>query len=44
MSSWIPFLGVDEAREKDRIPEEEDRSVVADQIPVSFLDVKLDDQ
>jgi len=33
---------MDEAGEKDRITDEEDRSVVGDQIPVSFLSVKLD--
>ena len=42
MGNWIPLLGVDEAGEMDWIAEEEDWGVVADQIPVSFLSVKLD--
>jgi len=42
MRNWIPLLGVDEAGKQDRITDEEDRSVVSDQIPVSFLSVHLD--
>ena len=42
MGNWIPLLGVDEAGKQDRITDEEDRGVVANQIPVSFLSVHLD--
>lgn len=42
VSDWIAFLGVNETREKDWIPEEKDGSVVANKIPISFFSVKLD--
>ena len=38
----VPLLGVDEAREEDRVPDEEDWGVVPDQVPVSLLGVELD--
>lgn len=38
----VALLGVDEAREEDRVADEEDRRVVADQIPDSVLGVELD--
>lgn len=42
MSDWIPLLSVDETRKEDRVPDEEDRGVVTNQVPVSFLGVELD--
>src|SRR5450756_63083 len=36
------FYGMNEVREFDGILDEENRDVVADQVPVSFLGVKLD--
>lgn len=42
VGGWVPLLSVDEAREKERIPDEEDGSVVSHEIPVAFLGVKLD--
>lgn len=41
MSRWMPLLSVDKVREEDWIADEEDRSVVSDQIPVSFFGIKL---
>lgn len=38
----VSLLGVDEIWEQDRIPDEEDRSVVANNIPVSLFSVELD--
>jgi len=37
----IALLRVDEARKEKRVADEEDRSVVADQIPVALLRVEL---
>ena len=42
MSSRIPLLRVDEAGEHDRIVDEEDGSVVADNVPVSLVGVDFD--
>lgn len=41
MSSWVPLLGVNEGREENRIPDEEDGSIVAYQIPITFFCIKL---
>ncbi len=38
----IGLLGVDEVRELDRVTDEEDAQVVADQVPVAVLGVELD--
>lgn len=37
----IPLLGVDEVAELERIPNEEDRRVVANKIPIPFLGIEL---
>ena len=41
MSSWVPLLGMDEGWEEDGISDEEDGSVVAYEIPVTFLCVEF---
>lgn len=41
MSLWVPLLSVDKGGEKDGITNKEDRSVVANQIPIAFLCVEL---
>lgn len=41
VSLWISFLRVDEAREEHRVANEEDRRIVADQIPDSVLSVEF---
>lgn len=38
----VPLLGVDEAGEEQRVPDEEDGGVVAHQIPHALLGVELD--
>lgn len=40
--SRIPLLSMDETGEKERIPDEENRSVVANKVPVTLVSVKLD--
>mmetsp|Transcript_9343 Transcript_9343/g.29469 ORF Transcript_9343/g.29469 Transcript_9343/m.29469 type:complete len:472 (+) Transcript_9343:83-1498(+) len=40
--SWVPLLGVDEGREQQRVPDEEDGSIVARERPVALLSVELD--
>ena len=42
MSLRISLLSVDEAREEERVPDEEDRGVVAHEVPVALLRVELD--
>ena len=42
MRGRVPLLRVDEAREQDRVPDEEDGRVVADQVPVTLLRVELE--
>lgn len=42
MGLWITFLGVDEAREENRVTDEEDGRVVADDIPDTVIGVELD--
>ena len=37
----VPLLGVDEVGEENRVTDEEDWSVVSDQIPVTLLSVEL---
>ena len=39
---WIAFLGVNEIRKLNRISDEEHRSIIAHEIIVPFLGVKLD--
>jgi len=39
---WFGFDGVDQIRKLHRVLDEEDRDVVADQIPVAFVGVELD--
>lgn len=41
MSLWVPLLSVNEGGEEDRITNKEDRSVVANKIPIAFLCVEL---
>ena len=41
MGDRVPLLGVDEAGEEDRVPDEEDGGVVADEVPVALLGVEL---
>lgn len=41
MSHWVPLLSVDETGEEDGVSDEENWSVVADQIPVAILCVEL---
>ena len=41
MGLWVTLLGVNEAREKNGVPNEKYRSIVAYQIPIAFLTVKL---
>lgn len=38
----VAFLGVDEAREEDRVTNEEDRRVVADDVPDAIISVEFD--
>ena len=42
MGDRVPLLGVDETGEEHWVPDEEDGSVVAHQVPVALLGVKLD--
>lgn len=42
MVLWVWLQGVDHVREFDSIPDEEDRHVVAHQIPVALPGVELD--
>ena len=44
MGDRISLLGVNEAGEEERIPDEEDWSVVAHHVPVALLRVKLDSE
>ena len=39
---WFRLDGMNEVRELDRILDKEDRHIVADEIEVSFLGIKLD--
>ncbi len=42
MGDGIALLGVDEAREEERVSDEEDGGVVAHQVPISLFRVELD--
>lgn len=42
MCLWIPFLRVNEAGKEDGIPDEEDWSIIPNQVPVSIFRVKFD--
>ena len=42
MGDRISLLGVDEAGEEERVPDEEDGRVVAHHVPVALLRVELD--
>ena len=41
MSDGVPLLGVYKGWEEHRVPDEEDGSVVPNQIPVAFLRIEL---
>lgn len=41
MSLWVPLLSVNKGGEEDGVTNKEDRSVVANQIPIAFLCVEL---
>ena len=42
MGDRVPLLGVDEAGKEDGVADEEDRGVVADQVPVAVFGVEFD--
>lgn len=42
MGGWVALLSMDEAWEKDGVPNKEDGGVVANQIPVTLLSIELD--
>jgi hypothetical protein len=42
MSDRISLLSVDEAREEEGVPDEEDGGIVANDVPVALLRVELD--
>lgn len=44
MSGRIALLGVDEAGEQDRVPDEEDRRVIADQVPDAVFGVEFNSE
>lgn len=44
VSLWISLLSVDEAREENRVADEEDGRVVADDIPNAIVGVELDSE
>lgn len=44
MSYRVPLLSVNKAWEEDRIPDEEDRSVVTNNIPVTIFSIELDSE
>lgn len=44
MSGWVALLSMDEAWEKDGVTNEEDGSVVANQIPVALFSIELDSE
>lgn len=41
MRGGISFLGMDEGWEENRVPNEEDRGVVADEVPIALFRVEL---
>lgn len=42
MGLWVAFLGVNEAREEDGVADEENRRVVADDVPDALIGVEFD--
>lgn len=41
MSSGIPLLSVNKAGKQDWVPDEKDRSIISNQIPIAFLSVEF---
>ena len=42
MGGWVPFLGMNETGEHQRVPDEKNGRVIAYQIPVALFSVELD--
>src|SRR5258708_3283766 len=40
----IPFLGVDEIGEFERITDEKDRRIISDQVPISFFSIEFESE